>query len=182
MVRLPDICNGNSETTVLAHYRLVGISGMSMKSPDIIASWACSSCHDEVDRRTRRLERDYVLLAHAEGVFRTIDALTRAGLKIEVAQKKRSDPQNRYLWGVCYPTMLKQGGESLAGWDAEDLHEYFLGEHFGWETLEGFDRKRLRPIRRSSKLTPLEFADYVSFIQRKAADMGIVIPDPEPVE
>jgi hypothetical protein len=53
-----------------------------------------------------------------------------------------------------------------------------LGEHFGWETLEGFGRKRMRPIRRSSKLSTMEFQDYVAFIQQKAAELGIVIPDP----
>lgn len=179
MVRLPGICNGNPQTTVLAHYRLAGISGMGIKAPDLIGAWACSACHDECDRRTQKKEREYVLLAHAEGVFRTIYELIKGGLKVETKQRTRSDPQNRYLWGVCYPTILQAGGETLSGWDAEDLHEYFLGEHFGWETLDGFGRKRLRPLRRSSKLTRIEFADYVGFIQRKAAELGIFIPDPD---
>jgi len=72
MIRLSGVCNGNPETTVLAHYRLIGISGAGMKSPDEIAAWACSDCHDAVDRR-RYMELDFtaVRLAHAEGVFRT---------------------------------------------------------------------------------------------------------------
>jgi hypothetical protein len=37
----------------------------------------------------------------------------------------------------------------------------------------------MKPIRRSSRLNKMEFADYVNFIQRKAADMGIYIPDAE---
>lgn len=86
---------------------------------------------------------------------------------------RRSEQQNRYLWGIVYAEILKH----LPGWDAEDVHEYFLGEHFGWETLEGFGRKRLRPIRRSSRLNKQEFTDYVDFIQRKCAGMGIYIPD-----
>jgi hypothetical protein len=96
---------------------------------------------------------------------------------VEAWKPRRSDQQNRYLWGVVYPAVLS-GGE-LDGWDSEDLHEYFLGECFGWETLEGFGRKRVRPIRRSSRLNKQEFADYVGFIQRKAANLGIYIPDPE---
>ena len=48
-VRLPGVCNGNPETTVLAHYRLAGISGIGMKSPDLIGAWACSDCHYTVD-------------------------------------------------------------------------------------------------------------------------------------
>lgn len=97
-------------------------------------------------------------------------------LKVEVSEFKRtrSNEQNRYLWGVAYATVLQQ----LPGWDAEDVHEYFLGEWSGWETLEGFGRKRLRPIRRSSRLSTAEFSDFVGFIQRTMAERGVIIPDP----
>lgn len=76
MVRLP-CCNGNPETTVLAHYRLAGTCGAGMKPDDEQAAWACSACHDECDRRTRKLEADFVRLAHAEGVFRTQQEIRR---------------------------------------------------------------------------------------------------------
>ena len=80
MVRLPGICNRNPETTVLAHYRLSGMSGIGMKSPDVIGSWCCSDCHDAVDRRSNtQLDRDFVRLAHAEGVMRTINQLVEEG-------------------------------------------------------------------------------------------------------
>lgn len=98
-------------------------------------------------------------------------------VEIKREAKRRSDPQNRYLWGVCYPALCKH----LPGWDAEDVHEYMLGEHFGWERAELLGRVKLRPIRRSSKLTKQEFAEFVDFIQRKAAEHGVHIPDPEPV-
>ena len=94
-------------------------------------------------------------------------------------RKTRSSQQNRYLWGVCYATILQHGGEALAGWTSEDLHEYFLGEHFGWETIEGFGRRRMKPLKRSSKLSTTEFAGFVDFIQRKAAELGIYIPSPD---
>ena len=81
MIRLPGVCNHNSETTVLAHVRLAGVSGMSVKADDLLGSWACSSCHDAVDRRSYTdLERDYVRLAHLEGVVRTIAVLRREGV------------------------------------------------------------------------------------------------------
>jgi len=70
-VRLPDVCNGNPETTVPAHIRLIGISGMGIKAPDFLLCPACSNCHDAIDRRRYMdLDRDYVLKAHYEGVFR----------------------------------------------------------------------------------------------------------------
>ena len=81
MVRLEGVCNHNSETVVLAHYRLAGVSGMGMKSPDILGAWACSACHDAVDRRTEPyLDRDFVRLAHLEGMVRTIAQLVKEGL------------------------------------------------------------------------------------------------------
>ena len=97
---------------------------------------------------------------------------------VQELKKSRSGAQNRYLWGVAYPAILEAGGEILGGWTADDLHEYFLGEHFGWETIEGFGRRRMKPLRRSSKLTTMEFSDFVASIQRKAAELGIYVPDP----
>ena len=80
-VRIPGVCNFNSATTVLAHIRLAGVSGMGMKSPDLLGAWACSACHDAVDRRFRTdLDRDYVRLAHLEGMVRTIAQLRKEGL------------------------------------------------------------------------------------------------------
>ena len=80
-IRLPNVCNFDPETTVLAHYRLIGISGMGLKAHSILGSWSCSACHDAVDRRTHTdLEFDFVRLAHAEGVFRTIAKLIEDGV------------------------------------------------------------------------------------------------------
>lgn len=81
MVRLPGVCNHNPETTVLAHVRLAGVSGMGIKADDLLGAWACSSCHDAIDRRGHLdLERDYVRLAHLEGMVRTIAILRKEGL------------------------------------------------------------------------------------------------------
>jgi hypothetical protein len=76
------------------------------------------------------------------------------------------------------PAILEGGGEALAGWTREDIHEYMLGECFGWETIEGFGRKRVRPIKRSSKLNRQEFSDYLLFLETRCSEMGIVIPEP----
>lgn len=79
-IRLP-CCNGNPETTVLCHYRLIGVSGIGLKSPDEIAAWGCSDCHDAVDRRGHMyFDFDFVRLAHAEGCFRTQAELIKMGL------------------------------------------------------------------------------------------------------
>ena len=75
-VRLPGVCNHNSETVVLAHIRMPSISGMGLKADDLLGAWACSACHDAIDRRAHTdLDRDYVRLAHLEGMVRTIAQL-----------------------------------------------------------------------------------------------------------
>ncbi len=95
-----------------------------------------------------------------------------------VTKNKRSLEQNAYLWGVVYKTILEQGGETLAGWTNSDIHEYLLGEHFGWQVIEGFGRKRMKPVNRSSALSKSEFMAFIDFIQQKMAELGIYIPNP----
>lgn len=78
-MRLPGICNGNSETVVLAHYRMAGLNGTGIKPDDIFGAWCCSSCHDECDGRTRIMDNEYVRLAHLEGVLRAQAILRKEG-------------------------------------------------------------------------------------------------------
>ena len=44
-------CNHDPETTVLAHIRMFGWAGMAQKPPDFLGVFACSACHDALDRR-----------------------------------------------------------------------------------------------------------------------------------
>ena len=79
-VRLEVVCNHDPETTVLAHVRLAGISGIGHKAPPILGAWACSCCHDAIDRRAHlNLDRDHVRLAHLDGMVRTLEILWREG-------------------------------------------------------------------------------------------------------
>lgn len=81
MVRIPEVCNHNFDTTVLAHVRIAGISGMGMKSPDLIAAWACYSCHEVYDRRqSSDLPLETIQLYFLEGVIRTQYQLLKLGV------------------------------------------------------------------------------------------------------
>lgn len=91
---------------------------------------------------------------------------------------RRSYEQNAYLWGVVYPSILTQGREQLTNMTADDLHEYFLGEVYGWEEMRCFGRKRLRPKRRSSRLQVSEFSEFVGEITVRMAEIGIQVPEP----
>jgi len=50
-LNISGVCNGDPETTVLAHLP-DGNGGMGIKSNDTSACFACSSCHDAIDGRT----------------------------------------------------------------------------------------------------------------------------------
>lgn len=92
---------------------------------------------------------------------------------VEVAKRKRSDEQNRALWGVAYKAL-----EDATGNDPKELHNFFLGEHFGWEVIDVMGQKKRIPAKRSKRLSTVEFAEFYAFIQRRAAECGYYVPDP----
>ena len=103
-------------------------------------------------------------------------ALPGKELVVTVAERKRrrSDEQNRYWWGVVVQTFCQH----LDGWTPEDVHTYLCGEIWGWERIEGLGKARLRPVKRSSRLNKVEFAEMVARAQQIGAEHGIYIPDP----
>ena len=80
-VRIPNTCSHSPETTVMAHYRMAGLSGMGQKPSDLFVAIACSECHDAIDGRAKsQHSRDTLRLYHAEGVLRTQYLLKLDGL------------------------------------------------------------------------------------------------------
>lgn len=74
-------CTNNTETTVLAHYRLAGTCGVGIKPNNLQGAWCCDFCHSAVDGRINiGMERDELRLYHAEGVMRTVDQLISEGI------------------------------------------------------------------------------------------------------
>lgn len=73
MVRYALVCNHDDTTTVLAHIRRGGVAGIGQKPPDLCGVWACSDCHDCIDRRAHKnvsaREREYGIL---HGMCRTL--------------------------------------------------------------------------------------------------------------
>lgn len=139
------------------------------------------------------MSQDFVL--HKDDQFRAcvlrnlIDFINRLpankSWRISVAKyrKTRSTEQNAALWAVAYPAL-----EEATGQPANDWHEYMLGEYFGWVEYSLFGKRKLRPARTTttgfngeeSKLSTVEFAEFYDFIQRRAAENGIFVPDPDP--
>jgi len=77
-VRIPGICNHNSETVVFAH---INGGGMGMKQPDCEGAYCCSACHDVIDfRRIYGWTPEQIKLAHHEGAMRTRKIMIDAGV------------------------------------------------------------------------------------------------------
>jgi hypothetical protein len=108
-------------------------------------------------------------------------AILLGTLRNIIRKARRTTDQNALLWAL-YDDVLKLGGEALAGWSRDDLHEFALGEYFGWDVSEAFGRKRMKPKRRSSRLTKAEFSDFVDAFVRLMAGHGIVLTLPGEID
>jgi hypothetical protein len=108
--------------------------------------------------------------------LKALDAL-QPKYPIEVILKtwkpRRSDQANRYLFGVCYAIISQETGNEV-----NDLHEYYLGQFFGWDEYMVMGKKKVRPIERSSKQIKARFSELIEFVIAHAATLGIVIPQP----
>ena len=80
-IQLYPYCNGNAETTVLAHAPSER-KGLALKSQDWWGADACSTCHDIVDGRMRinDIDSDEIFRCHIRGVHRTIQRRIKQGL------------------------------------------------------------------------------------------------------
>jgi len=100
---------------------------------------------------------------------------------VERYRKTRSNEQNRYLWGVAYPLIEQETGNSK-----DALHEVFCGEFFGWVKHEVLGKQRDIPRRTTTKdengnhnvITTTEFMDFCANMQRIAAEYGVYVPSP----
>jgi hypothetical protein len=86
MIRQPGVCNGDPDTTVLCHLRMVDVTGMGIKAVDLLGAWGCSDCHRYCD--THGIDGRTALL---EGMARTQAYLLNAGL-IELKGERHAAP------------------------------------------------------------------------------------------
>ena len=87
-IRIPHVCNGNPETTVLCHPNKQSVfgSGTGSKPDDMFGAWGCSACHVAVDSRMNipdglgfYFDANEILIMFYEGVFRTQNQLLKEG-------------------------------------------------------------------------------------------------------
>jgi hypothetical protein len=124
----------------------------------------------------RTIEKESIYLPGQGAVGRFIGL----GTLRTILRRRRTNDQNALLWAL-YSDALKIGGEQLGGWTTDDLHEYALGSYFGWDRYDALGMKRVKPKKRSSRLTKQEFSDFVEAFVRQMAEHGIVLTLPEDV-
>ncbi len=98
--------------------------------------------------------------------------------------KRRTDKQRRSLFGVAYKAIMEAAGYQG---DAEKrkLHENMCGDYFGWKDDPILGRVPERTTTTNEhgerdEISTLDALDMYYFIQRKAAEFGIDVPDPDP--
>ena len=91
-------------------------------------------------------------------------------LEIKENKNKRSNPQNRYLWGVVYPII----GNKL-GYDTETIHEVFKQKFGEKVTL----RNNITIPKSTTKYSTSEFEQYINNICIFASEyLKLQIPEP----
>ena len=106
----------------------------------------------------------------------------------EEVESTRKLNQNAALWAVAYPPIMESIG--LRGEkEREEIHEYFCGEYWGWQHINILGKMKARPIRTTTTneegkrevISKSAMYDFYSFIQQRAAENGIFVPDPDPM-
>ena len=101
------------------------------------------------------------------------------GKKIEIIlrkrKKQRSDQQNRYYWGVVIDILGK-----TFGYEPEEMHNAL---RFKFLQIDSAIQPGLISAQSTTKLSTVEFMDYIAKIQRWAAqEFQIYLPDPNEAE
>lgn len=113
------------------------------------------------------------------------DPTKRWRVTIEAVKKDRTGKQNRGLFGVIYPPLMEFMG--LQGEvEKEALHHHFCCEFFGVRENQIGVRVPKRTTTRDEhgKRDVVDwqtFTSFVGYVQRQAAEYGVVLPDPDPL-
>lgn len=123
-----------------------------------------------------KLTRNRNLITEAIQSFEGKDVI----VKIEKAKRKRSNPQNAYMWSCIIPIMrnaLKDAGYTMTNEAVHDLLKLrFLKETIivNEDTGECIER-----VKSTTELSTSQMMDYFSEITQFAAEyFSVVIPEP----
>lgn len=100
-------------------------------------------------------------------------------VRFERKSVKRSDPQNRYYWGVVIKEIAIRLRDLGNDWlSDEDVHD-LMKLKFNGEKIAGEGGEVLEIPKSTANLTKTQFMEYMETVRAWAADfLGICIPDP----
>lgn len=121
------------------------------------------------------------VLANAQAFLAKLNPLKHWQVEVKPYSKPRSCEANAYLWGVVYPTIVRE----LSG-TADDWHELFCLEYFGERSIELGQARIVKPKRTTTTdeagkrdvLPSGEFWRFVEFVCSRAAEGGVYVPQP----
>ncbi len=102
-------------------------------------------------------------------------------ITVEKVEDRRTNQQNRYMWGVVYPMILKALID--AGWDnvtnTDDVHNLCLGL-FARKNMVNRVTGEVVEVNASTRhMTKSQLTSYTDTVRSFAAEyLGIEIPDP----
>lgn len=98
-------------------------------------------------------------------------------VEVTVAKKgrKRSERQNKYLWGVVYKLL-----SDYFGYTSEEMHELMKQKFAPKKEVKIGNEMTLIPCSTTELLTT-NFNEYLELIKQFGAENNIIIPDPEKI-
>lgn len=97
--------------------------------------------------------------------------------------RERTNKQNAALWGLAYPIIKNETGNS-----PDDMHRHFCIEFFGSKELNINGQFDIKPRRTTTHdkdghkdvIDTEEFYNFFLLVQSQSAEYGVDIPDPSP--
>lgn len=120
------------------------------------------------------IDENHKLQLHSPEEFKLAVSMFSGDVEIEVRKKssKRSNAQNRSLWGVAYKAL-----SDYTGYTPEEIHEIAKFK-FNRKEYDFKSGEHLEVGGSTTRLNTEEFAEFYKNIQQWAAGLGCVIPDP----
>lgn len=101
-------------------------------------------------------------------------------LLIQRRKRRRTTPQNAYLWAVVYPMLLT--GLQQAGWEftnCEQVHQFFKQQVAGEHVINYKTGEVVTLPNSTAAMSTLEFETYIDRLRRYAEQyLNIEIPEP----
>lgn len=121
------------------------------------------------------------VLENACAFLRQLDPGKAFRIDVKPYRKPRSSEANAYLWGVVYPTMVRELGHT-----DEDWHEFMCCQYFGCRKVELGGAVLNKPVRtttrnvdgKADKLDSKSFWEFVNFVRDQAGAAGVYVPEP----